>query len=125
MVWWPRSRVARTVDPAEHAAHLLQVAVVQEPDGMVVLVLLEGHCGGAGRCEPTDLGTATSDLANEKRTCLGLLGLTKKRLGLNIKHRFRVRTHLRTSWSHPGGPCGARLGARPTRACPRSHPVFL
>ena len=34
---------ARTVDPAEHAGHLLQVAVIEEPDARVVLVLLEGH----------------------------------------------------------------------------------
>ena len=39
---------ARTVDPAEHAGHLLQVAVIEEPDARVVLVLLEGHWCGAG-----------------------------------------------------------------------------
>ena len=43
-----------TVDPAEHAAHLLQVAVVEEPDGTVVFILLERNCewqAGAGREE--------------------------------------------------------------------------
>lgn len=39
-----------TVDPAKHAAHLLEVAVIEEPDARVVLILLERNCKGkAGR----------------------------------------------------------------------------
>lgn len=33
-----------TVDLLEHAEHVLQVAVVQEPDGRVLVVLLKWNC---------------------------------------------------------------------------------
>ena len=39
-----RGRTALTVDSAKHAAHLLQVAVIKEPDARVVLILLERNC---------------------------------------------------------------------------------
>ena len=42
-------RPGRTVDLFEHAEHVLQVGVVQEPDGRVLVVLLKRHCARGGR----------------------------------------------------------------------------
>jgi hypothetical protein len=38
------TRVQLTVHLLEHAEHVLKVAVVQEPDAGVPLILLKGHC---------------------------------------------------------------------------------
>ena len=118
---------ARTVDPAEHASHLLQVAVVQEPDAGVVLVLLEGHCvvrGGVGSERTAKrLHLRSGETARHAR---GDARKKARARGTRAVSRpqFGTVTYRRRSWSRPGVPCGARPGARRPRACPRSHPVF-
>lgn len=34
----------RTVDFLEHSVHVLQVVVVQEPHGVILIVFVERHC---------------------------------------------------------------------------------
>ena len=53
-------RCPLTVDLLEHAEHVLQVAVVQEPDAGVLLILLKRHCRQAGQGRGDQQGPGVS-----------------------------------------------------------------
>ena len=115
----------RTVDPAEHAAHLLEVTVIEEPDAGIVLVLLEGDCGsGWWGGEGTGRGSERVEGPSERRDLREPRASTtrpwSRARSSGGGHR---RTYPRRSWSRRDDPCGARPAARRPRACSRSHPV--
>ena len=105
----------RTVDPAEHPAHFLQVAVIQEPDGRVVLVLLEGHCGwwgDLGQPSATDgdgKGISTSQIWRNVFPCLDAASNCWVSGNLEIRNEDVPANELVTS-------------RRPLRCSPRSTP---